>query len=242
MKAIILAAGVASRLRPLTNNTPKCLLKIGEKTILERMIDNLIANRIEEFVIVTGFLEAKIRHFIQRNYPNLQVSFINNELYDSTNNIYSLWLVKQQVIADEMLLLDSDILFDKNIVGLLLKSDYPNCLALRSGKIGDEEMKVSISEKGNITAVNKNMDTRNAIGESIGIEKFSNELLLKLFEVLDRKMLIDKQVNQWYESAFEEIMDKGCEIYPIDVGTLKCAELDTIEDFRWAETELIPFL
>ena len=64
MKAVILAAGVASRLRPLTDNTPKCLLKVGEKSILERTIDNLRANNITEIILVTGYLKEKIENFL----------------------------------------------------------------------------------------------------------------------------------------------------------------------------------
>ena len=94
MKALILAAGMASRLRPLTANTPKCLLKIGERCLLQRSIDALIASGIDELVIVTGFLREKIESFVASHYPNLKVKFIFNEVFDSTYNIYSLWLAR----------------------------------------------------------------------------------------------------------------------------------------------------
>ena len=90
MIAIILAAGMASRLRPLTNNTPKCLLKIGERSLLQRSIDALIINGIKEFVIVTGYLHNQIEDFVKQQYPDINISFIHNEIYNSTNNIYSL--------------------------------------------------------------------------------------------------------------------------------------------------------
>ena len=76
MKAVILAAGIASRLRPLTDNIPKCLLELGGKSILERTIDNLINYSIEEFIIVTGYLEEKIKSFISETYPSLKVTYI----------------------------------------------------------------------------------------------------------------------------------------------------------------------
>jgi len=90
MKAVILAAGIASRLKPLTNNTPKCLLKVGEKSILQRTIDNLIKNKITEIVVVTGFLNEMIENFLTENYPEVSFKFLYNAQYDSTNNIYSL--------------------------------------------------------------------------------------------------------------------------------------------------------
>src|SRR5580698_3260661 len=108
MKAVILAAGIASRLRPLTDNTPKCLLKVGDKIILELTIDNIIANNIDDVIIVTGYLEEQIKNFVSVKYPHLNVAYIYNDIYSSTNNIYSLWLAKDSLLGDEMLLMDSD--------------------------------------------------------------------------------------------------------------------------------------
>src|SRR5690349_3152556 len=113
MKAVILAAGIASRLRPLTDNTPKCLLKVGGKTILGITLDNILANNISEIIIVTGYLEHQIRKFISANYPEIKVKYIFNDVYASTNNIYSLWLTKESVLNEDMLMMDSDIVFDR---------------------------------------------------------------------------------------------------------------------------------
>src|SRR3990172_5231642 len=132
MKSVILAAGISARLRPLTDHIPKCLLKIGDKTILERTLDNLLAYHLNDIAIVTGYLEEQIKNFVARYYPQLNVTYIRNNKYDTTNNIYSLWMTKDLVINNDMLLMDSDILFDKRILALLLQSKYPNCLALRS--------------------------------------------------------------------------------------------------------------
>ena len=148
MKAVILAAGIASRLRPLTNNTPKCLLKVGEKSILQLTLENLLENNITQLVMVTGYLEQQIKDFIAANFPQLQVTYIYNEVYDSTNNIYSLWLAKDVLLGDEMLLMDSDIIFDSKIIGALLQSGYENCLALKRHNVGDEEIKVKIDDNG----------------------------------------------------------------------------------------------
>ena len=79
MKAIILAAGMASRLRPLTDHKPKCLLEIGKQCLLGRAIEGLILNGIREVVIVTGYLQEQIIEFVQRHYPDLKVEYIYNE-------------------------------------------------------------------------------------------------------------------------------------------------------------------
>ncbi|HUZ59101.1 MAG TPA: 2OG-Fe(II) oxygenase [Hanamia sp.] len=177
MKAVILAAGIASRLRPLTDDMPKCLLKVGEKNILELTIDNIIANNIDEVIIVTGYLQEKIKLFVSNNYPGLNVTYIYNELYESTNNIYSLWLANESLTGEEMLLMDSDIIFDKEIITKLLASEYESCLALKRHDVQDEEIKVKADENGRVLEIGKTVKLQDAIGESIGIEKFGVETL-----------------------------------------------------------------
>jgi len=233
MKAIILAAGVASRLRPLTDNTPKCLLKIGSKAILERTIDNLITNDIKEIIIVTGYLEDQIRSFLAETYPDIKFKFIYNQIYDSTNNIYSLWMTKGSVLDDEIILLDSDIVFDSKIIKLLINSNYENCLAVRSDhQLGEEEIKLTLNEDNSIKEISKIVDPKIAIGESIGIEKFSRNFVLHLFNILDRMILDEKKANVFYEAAFQKAIDNGLKVFPLDVGELRCMEIDTIEDFE----------
>ena len=116
MKAVILAAGIASRLRPLTDTTPKCLLKIGERCLLERAFDALIQNGFNEFIIVTGYRQQQIVDFLQAHYPAQSITFIYNDKYESTNNIYSLWLPRPYTEREEVLLLDSDIVFDVRLI------------------------------------------------------------------------------------------------------------------------------
>ncbi len=235
MKIVILAAGTASRLKPLTDNTPKCLLKVGEKSILERTIENLVKNNISEVIVVTGFLKEKIEKFLTPNYPNISFTFIFNEKYDSTNNIYSLWLAKKEVVGNKMLLMDSDIVFDSRIIGQLLESNYDNCLSLRSSnKLSKEEIKCLLNTDGSIKEIGKTMNPQEAVGESIGIEKFSKEFVLRLFTILDKKILDNKEVNIFYEAAFQDALNSGTEIFPVDVEDFKCMEIDTIEDFETA--------
>jgi choline kinase len=243
MKAIILAAGIAFRLRPLTDNTPKCLLKLGEKSILERTIDNLICNGIEELIVVTGFLEDKIKTFIAVIYPSLKVTFIYNEVYDSTNNIYSLWLTKDYIKDTDVLLLDSDIIFDQHILRLLLDSGPGNYLAVRSDHVlGEEEMKVIVKEDNQVTKISKKIDPKLATGESIGIEKFEAGFLDVLFEKLHYRVVTEGRENDYYEAAFQDAIDDDQKLYAIDVGDFRCIEIDTIEDIESAEKMITKFI
>ena len=155
MKAVILAAGTASRLRPLTNNTPKCLLTVGGKTLLQRTIDNFVDNGITDFLIVTGYLQNMIIDFVKANYPQLNVKFIENTDYASTNNIYSLFLAEEFARGEDFILSDSDILFSKDIIAALLNDKTPNVLAMNRHELGEEEIKIIADNDRNVLEISK---------------------------------------------------------------------------------------
>ncbi len=233
MKTVILAAGIASRLRPLTDNTPKCLLKVGGKCILEWTIENLIRTDNLEIIIVTGYLENRIREFVTERFPELNVTYINNSLYTTTNNIYSLWLAKEAVCGDSMLMMDSDIVFDKNILTALVNSGHENCLALKRHDVHDEEIKVTTDLSGRVLAINKEIIASEALGESIGIELFGKEGCAELYKILDNKVVKENRVNQFYETAFEELSENY--LYVVDTTNYFCMEIDTVEDLVLAQ-------
>ncbi|MDD3036348.1 phosphocholine cytidylyltransferase family protein [Bacteroides sp.] len=239
MKAVILAAGIASRLRPLTNTTPKCLLKIGERCLLERAFNALIQNGFNEFVIVTGYRQQQIVDFLEAYYPQQKITFIYNEQYESTNNIYSLWLTRPYVDKKNVLLLDSDIIFDPQIVANLLESDKEDILALNRHDLGMEEIKVIVDNKQKVREISKVCSITEAIGESIGIEKMSASYTEALFCELE--IMIEKEGlnNIFYERAFERLIPQGYSFYVLDTTQFFSAELDTVEDFEQAK-KLIP--
>jgi choline kinase len=241
-KALILAAGVASRLRPLTNGTPKCLLDIGGKRILERMMNNLSGVGITSFVLVTGYLDHMIRDFVTERHPGLDVMFIHNPIYDTTNNIFSLWLARDAMLGHEMLLLDSDILFAPDIAAALLAAPHDNCLALKRADVGDEEMKVRLDNDQRVLEISKDVPLRDAAGESIGIERFSPTWVEAMYVLLDRIINIEGRSGIFYEAAFEKMIEDGQLLYAVDVSPWPCMELDTVEDVMHARAALAPLL
>ena len=234
MKAVILAAGIASRLRPLTNNTPKCLLKIAGKRILEQAIENLVANGLTDIIVVTGYLENQIRDYVTERFPNLDIQYIHNEVYATTNNIYSLGLVQEAVGKHPMLMMDSDIVFDPRIIGELLRSGYENCLALKRHAVQDEEIKVKADARGRVLEISKEVNPDEAIGESIGIELFGDGMLEGLFRIIERKVKREGNVNQFYEAAFQELINEGQDLFVVDTTRYFCMEIDTPDDLRIA--------
>ena len=235
MKAIILAAGTASRLRPLTLHTPKCLLKVGERTLLQRSMDAIIRAGVREFVIVTGYLHEKIENFVQETYGNsISVCFIHNKDYETTNNIYSLWLARPEAEGEEVLLLDSDLLYDPQIITELLDCPDDNVLALIRHDLGPEEMKVVGDGNGRIEAICKTCDPQTAAGESLGIEKMGKTYVSALKAELKDMMTDEGLRNVFYEKAFEQLIAKGYSFTVKDVTEFRSMELDTVGDFETA--------
>ena len=238
MIGVILAAGMAKRLRPLTDNKPKCLLKVGERTLLERTVDAMRQAGVTEFVVVTGYCADQIRDFLTIHYPQSTIHFLHNADYEHNNNIYSLWLSMQAVRGKEFLLMDSDILCDPAAVAAIA-SEPESALAVNRHELGEEEMKVVVDADCRITEISKTCNPAEAMGESVGIEHvtadYSEALAAELDQMIEREGLIDI----FYERAFERLIPQGHTFRVVDTTNFFSYELDTPEDFQRAQ-ELMP--
>jgi len=232
MVAVILAAGVSSRLRPLTDSIPKSLLVVAGKSLLERSLDALQRHGLIECIIVTGYLHTMIEQFVRNLRSSINVSFVLNPEFERTNNNYSLWLALPHIKGRHMLLLDGDILFDTRILSGLLNSTHDDALVIRSSaRLGSEEIKVQLDSEGFVQRIGKEVDPEVAVGESLGIEKFSPETVARLHGILNRRHSLD----EFYEASFQEMIDGGVKIAVVDTGGYPCIEIDTSEDLAAAE-------
>ncbi len=232
MTGVILAAGIALRLRPLTDGLPKCLLPVGGTPLLQRSLDALSHAGVHRCVIVTGYLHEKIEQFVAMYHPPVEIEFIHNPAFTETNNNYSLWLTRPAVSGEDIVLLDADILFHQTILTRLLSSAHKDALVIRTtGSLGHEEIKCELNGDGAVVRIGKHLDPRKAAGESLGIEKFSAASTVRLFEVLARRHVY----NEFYEASFQELIDGGVRIYAVDSGGLPCVEIDTPDDLAAAE-------
>lgn len=232
MKAVILAAGTASRLRPLTDNTPKCLLTVDGKTLLERTLDNFVANGITDFLIVTGYLEEMIKVFVMRNFPALNIQFVYNKDFATTNNIYSLFLAEKYAKGSDFILSDSDILFSKDIISALLADKNPNVLAMNRHELGEEEIKIISDDNRNVLEISKVCSIEKAIGESVGLEKMSAEYSTALYKELHQMIDNEGLSNVFYEKCFERLIPQGHIFKYLDTTDFFSMEIDTVEDYN----------
>jgi choline kinase len=142
-------------------------------------------------------------------------------------------------ITGDCILLDSDILFDYRIISMLLESPHSDALAVnRNHSLSDEEIKVIIDSTNKIQHIGKDLSPGKSFGESIGIEKFSHEFFKVLGEVLERKIVKENNVKEFYEASFQELYDKGNAMFAVDVSEYKSLEIDFPEDLIRAEEEI----
>lgn len=232
MKAIILAAGRSKRLGQLTKKLPKCLLPLGNTTILQHQIGNLNLNGIHEICIVTGFYEEMIKELCGKS-----CRYITNPLFDTTNSIYSLWLARQEA-KEGFVVLNSDVVFHPQILTRLLQSPHADALSIcYCNGLGEEEMKVKVTNE-KVSDLSKAMDPQTADGENVGIVKFSALGSRILFQKIDE--LVQKNiVNVWAPLAFREICSYFS-IYAVSTADLPWVEIDFPLDLEKARNEIYP--
>ena len=232
MKAIILAAGIGSRIKPFTDNCPKCLLKVGDDTILKMMISHIQDCGINEIVFVVGYLKEQIKNYVKLKFPDLNAIFVTNHKYAETNTGYSLMLVKDFIQDSGFIKFDADVVFDKKILKKLIECEHENCLCIdKNINIDTEEIKVIFDNQNRILKASKTVNPKDAVGESIGIDKISKETAKLLFKELELMMQDKKNNQEYYEGAYERLIEKNVPFYALDITGLKWVEIDTREDF-----------
>lgn len=236
IKAVILAAGVGSRIRPLTDNCPKTLLKVRENTILEMMISHIQNYGINEVVFVLGYLQEQVKNYVKTRFPDLKARFVINDKYNKTNTGFSLMLAMDLIKGSTFIKFDADIVFDKEILKKLMECEYANCLCIdKSIDLDTEEIKVTIDDQNKVLKANKTVDPKAAIGESIGIEKIDAEAAAILLSELKIMMNDERNHQEYYEVAYEKLIKKNVPFYALDISGSKWTEIDTKEDFIKAE-------
>jgi len=239
MQLVILSAGIGSRLKPLTETVPKCLIEVANKPILGHQIDLFIDNKnVEEIIIVIGYKPGLVRTFIESNYGgDEKIVCIENKDYLTTNNMYSLFLTKNY-IKGKLLLINGDVILDPEIVNGFLLDAYEDSIAVDVGQYFKESMKV-VKEDEYLVDISKNINEEEAFGCSIDFYKFSGKGAKILFSKIEDLILKRKQLNLWSEVALKEIMNRGdLKIKPFDIKGKYWFEIDDHEDLKNAEKTL----
>jgi len=231
IRAIILSAGRGSRLKPLTDHKPKCLVNINKISLLERQIKILAHNGVKEITVVIGYLAENVRKKF-RNYREANIKFITNKDYIKTNNMYSLMLAQKEN-QNGFILMNGDVLFDSKIIKALIESDHGNVFPVDQNNYYQEAMKIIVKD-GLIKSISKDIPASESSGCSVDIYKFSKQGSKKLFEKINDIIKNQKRVNQWTEMAIQEIFSK-INVYPVYIGGNKWMDIDDFDDLKKAK-------
>lgn len=235
MKAIILAAGLGTRLRPITNDVPKCMVPVNGQPIIDKQINNLIENGIlqSDIVVVGGYKGEILANHIKELYPDVKV--VNNSRYFETNNMYSLYLAMKETGECDFLLMNADVYYDSNIIkGLVDKTDSPNAIASDRSQYLDESMKICVNDKGDITHISKQISEADHFAVSIDVYKISEKTSKVLFNVIKDFIEVRKDENSWTEVALDSLFKS--ETFKPYIIEGKWFEIDNHEDLKAAET------
>jgi L-glutamine-phosphate cytidylyltransferase len=237
MRAIILAAGRGWRLKPYTETTPKCLVEIGGKTLLQRYLDALKELGVPEAVLVLGHLKEQIIAEAARGPAEVEVRIVTNEQY-TRGNILSLWCARDE-FDDDVLIMDGDVLFPRELLARLIASPDPNAIAVdeRFQDTG-EEQKV-ICEDGWVVEVTKKISGDPRVrGEEVGVLRLSADAAEVLRGVLEEFIETGKDSVE-YEEALRELAVE-VPIGVVEMGDLPWIEIDFEEDLVRAREHVLP--
>lgn len=234
MKAIILAAGLGSRLRPITDNIPKCMVPVNGQPIINKQISNLLDNsfREDEIIVVGGYKAEVLEEYLITHFPT--VKLIKNVRYSVTNNMYSLYLALKEIGDESFLLMNADVFYDSNVIAGLLSSEDDNAIAVDKSQYIEESMKVCVSEANNITHISKTISEDDHYAVSIDVYKMSKEGAKKLKKIVKEFIEIKKDENSWTEVALDQIFD-SCMFKPFIIDG-NWVEIDNNDDLKLAES------
>ncbi len=240
---MILAAGRGTRLEPITRDLPKCMVPVGGVPLIDRMIARIGEAGIDEVVVVSGHchrqLAAHLAGAPDRRARAAQVVF--NERFADWGNFYSLLAAAPALAGDGFIKLDGDVLLGPAVLPALLEAPGPAVLAVdRKVALAGEEMKVRVDGAGRAVALNKRMLPAQALGESIGVERIDPAMAPLLWTEL-REMIAAGETDEYYERAYERLMEKGHTFGWADVSDALWCEIDDAADLERANRLVEPY-
>jgi choline kinase len=239
MIGVVLAAGVGRRLSPDTDTLPKALLPVdGETTILDIALRNLAAAGVHDVVIVVGHAAEAVRAragSLERAH-GVRLELVHNERARDWNNAYSLWLARE-FFAQGVLLANGDtvhpVAVEKEVLAIRDRRPCDLVLAVDDIKsLGDEEMKVTLNERGLLTRITKQMSPAGAYGEYIGVTLIEPAAAAALADALEATWRRDPGL--YYEDGYQELADRGGVIAVAPIGAVDWVEVDNHDDLRRA--------
>lgn len=241
MQALILAAGMGKRLGDLTQNNTKCMVKVNDVPLIDRLLTQLSKINLNRVVIVIGYEGEKLKQYLGESYNGLKIEYINNPIYDKTNNIYSLSLAKKELSEDDTILVESDLIFEDSIFDLIVKSEYDNVAVVAKYASWMDGTMVRIDNENNIVNFIPKKAFRyediNLYYKTVNIYKFSKEFSRDQYIPFLEAYIHALGENEYYEQVLRVItLLDNCDLKALVLGNEKWYEIDDVQDLDIAET------
>lgn len=240
MQAIILAAGMGRRLGELTKNNTKCMLEVNGIRLINRTLDSLSALNIPRVVLVVGYSGDNVKKYLGNSYKGMEIVYVDNPIYDKTNNIYSLYLAREYMLEDDTLLLESDLIFDHAVLTKLVADPHPDLALVDKYESWMDGTVVTIDEEQKIVQfINKEKFKYSDISsyfKTVNIYKFSKDFSTHQYVPFLEAYCTALGRNEYYEQVLRVITLLGnTTLKALPLSGEKWYEIDDIQDLDIAE-------
>ena len=239
MKALILAAGEAKRLKPITENKPKCLLPVGDQSIIDYQIDHLRTVAVTDITVVTGFYAEKLETHLTSHHPDVQFTFIRNDDYYKTYPAYGMYVAKD-CFTDDVLYLNADVVFHADIIKQVVESEHDSVTAMQRLQWDEEQVNIILNSEGQVTQLGKHIARELNDGEFIGVTKIGKEFGKVLLDVL-YDFVAKEETKKFAADALNLCIQRGSQLYALDVTAYPAIEIDTPDDLIEAQAQIKNF-
>jgi L-glutamine-phosphate cytidylyltransferase len=236
MRGVILAAGKGTRLNGTIGDKPKCLLRVGGKTLVERQIDAFRRVGIEDIVMVVGCQAEAVRRTCGQ-----PITYIENPRFAQTNSLYSLWLARP-LLYDGFVVMNCDVLFHPQLLVDLVTSRHEDALLIAyqdddDAPMGDEEMKIKV-RRGRVVDIAKTLPADEADGENVGIVKFGADGARLLVDLMEQRVAAGG-LRDWAPRAFADFA-RLRPLFTVGTRAFPWTEIDFPEDYERAVRAVLP--
>ena len=241
MQAIILAAGMGRRLGELTQNNTKCMLEVNGIRLIDRYLHQLAKYNLNRIVIVTGYERGKLTDYIKHSYPDRNIVFVENAIYDKTNNIYSLALAKKLLCEDDTILMESDLIVEDNIIDMLIEHEDKDLALVAKYEQWMDGTMVRIDENRRILQFIPKSGFRyeetTDYYKTVNIYKFSREFSTRQYIPFLEAYCKVMGNNEYYEQVLSVLtMLQNTTLRALPIGEEKWYEIDDVQDLDIAST------
>lgn len=241
MQALILAAGMGKRLGELTQNNTKCMVKVNGIPLIDRLLTQLSKINLKRVVIVIGYEGERLKQYLGDSYKGLKIEYVNNPIYDKTNNIFSLFLAKKELAEDDTILVESDLIFEDSIFDLVTGSEYENVAVVAKYASWMDGTMVRIDNDKNIVNFIPKKAFRyediDLYYKTVNIYKFSKEFSRNQYIPFLEAYIHALGENEYYEQVLRVItLLDNCDLKALVLGNEKWYEIDDVQDLDIAET------